>query len=856
MTTQGSLPLTNPPNAGVTCSAGGHPPSQAVAPGSDSTPPCWLGLVVSHRRLFDASQDGWMRPPHHSGFRLGHESFVAEDCSGRNIIPVRITFDVDRLPFRASRNNIELAAAGPHNEAKLQVVPWPAPLPLYAVSTIQVASDAQRTQLLAMADQLSNVSLPNAEVTVSTFEISSSAAEGAPLQETEEPLLQLPITLNAIQGAMAMAVWAVPPMEPWIDLLQCALARNGDGEGVAKEVAEKTSMLAAHWLQMPWLVSDRLSSVNDNAGGQERLWRAALHCMQWSTVEDNPLGPDALAELIAQTACPDGLNPTVKTWLEQTQQIVSAEATITCDDWQQNGAGLAIQLALLRPDPMKFKSWNHALLGLLPPGVWWAAAMLCGWRHGYRALDKNFKGESKLQEFLSVSALQSSWPDASSLILPLSQQSSLERAHKNGSYVLMWREQPVIRRPWKFRAKWYHADLTNVAGDRAARDLADQLGWLCIKQHFTLTEGRWEIVGKGCLSIDDEAAEGVELIGNLLKKDHAAWDKLTVKELRKRCKEQGIRLSYKGCKKRKNELINDLLKVNKITGKDSDHAALLETSRPGYLYVKGEVSLRLLSGASVTVEEKFDANNFCHRLATEPGNITNDPPKASSKDPDDAAEPETQMEKAVATQETGIIPGLQKESFHQQVSKIPGLVYQSEFITEAEEENLLAYIDRAEWSTELQRRVQHYGWRYDYKQRQIDESMHLGPLPQWAQGLAQKLVSEDWVKDLPDQVIVNEYCHDQGISAHIDSERSFTEYVATISLLETWDMVFRQRDSGKKVEIPLERRSVAILSGDARYKWTHEIPKRDSESVVDQDGRYKSEKRGRRISLTFRKTCL
>lgn len=854
----------NPPNAGVTCGADGHPPSQAVAPGADSTPPRWLGLVVSHRRLFDASQDGWMRPPHHSGFRLGHESFVAEDCSGRNVIPICIALDVDKLPFRDPRNDIERAAAQPHNEDKLRVVPWHAPLPLYAVRTIEVPSIAQRTQLLAMVDQFSNVSLPSAEVAVRAFEVSSPGGAGPAIQETETPLLHLPETLNAIQGAMAMAVWAVPSVEPWIDLLQCALARNGDGEGVAKEVAERAGKLDAQWLQMPWLVPDRLSSVHGDGGDQERLWRAALHCMQWSTVENNPPGPNALAALIARTACPDGLNPTVNAWLERTQQILRAEAAITCDDWQQNGAGLAIQLTLLRPDPMTFKPWNRTLL--LPPGVWWAAAILCGWYHGYRALDKSFRGKPRLQEFLSVSALQFSWPGTSSLMLPSSQQSSLERVYENGSYVLTWCECRVICKQWKSRTKWYHADLNNVAGSRAARDLAGRLGWLCIKQQLTLPEGHWKIVGKGRLSIDDEAAEEVELIDGLLKTNHAiskdldraTLGDLTVEKLRKCCNEQGIKLSFKGRKKRKNELIDDLLKANKATAKDSDRASLPEASYPLYLDVKGEVSLRLPPGASVTVEERLDINDFRHRLTTEPGDIKTDPPKVSGKDPDGAARPEAQMEKAVVTQESGIIPGLQKGSCYQQVSRISGLTYQPEFISKAEEEKLLNCINEVKWSTELRRRVQHYGWRYDYKKRQIDESMYLGPLPQWAQVLAQKLVNEKLIKDLPDQVIVNEYCCNQGIAAHIDAEGSFDEYVATISLLETWGMVFRHRDSEEKVEVPLERRSVAILSGDARYKWTHEIPKRDSEPVVGQDGKYKPEKkkRGRRISLTFRKMRL
>ena len=181
---------------------------------------------------------------------------------------------------------------------------------------------------------------------------------------------------------------------------------------------------------------------------------------------------------------------------------------------------------------------------------------------------------------------------------------------------------------------------------------------------------------------------------------------------------------------------------------------------------------------------------------------------------------------------------------------IRGLIYKPEFITEDEERRLLACIDESHWSHPIQRRVQHYGWRYDYTQRRIDASMRLGDLPAWAKELAHRLVDEGLVEDLPDQVIVNEYVGNQGISRHLDQPLSFAEHVATISLLETWGMVFRRRGSKDKVEIPLERRSVAILTGAARYQWTHEIPTRRSEPTgLDERPRVDRE---RRISLTFR----
>ncbi len=52
-----------------------------------------------------------------------------------------------------------------------------------------------------------------------------------------------------------------------------------------------------------------------------------------------------------------------------------------------------------------------------------------------------------------------------------------------------------------------------------------------------------------------------------------------------------------------------------------------------------------------------------------------------------------------------------------------------DFLTSAEENQLLAHIDGAEWLTDLSRRVLHFGYRYDYTSRNLDGAAHIGPLP-------------------------------------------------------------------------------------------------------------------------------
>jgi alkylated DNA repair dioxygenase AlkB len=182
---------------------------------------------------------------------------------------------------------------------------------------------------------------------------------------------------------------------------------------------------------------------------------------------------------------------------------------------------------------------------------------------------------------------------------------------------------------------------------------------------------------------------------------------------------------------------------------------------------------------------------------------------------------------------------------------IPGLTYVPNFISSDEEDSLLLQIDTQPWLTDLKRRVQHYGYKYDYKSRSIDSSMELGPLPLWASDLSDKLLSV--TSEKPDQVIVNEYLPGQGINNHIDCVPCFTSKIISLSLGSDCVMNLTNTWGEEKEVVPilLERRSLLILEGKARYLWMHGIPARKTDQIGDR-----VIERTRRVSLTFRKVIL
>jgi alkylated DNA repair dioxygenase AlkB len=178
----------------------------------------------------------------------------------------------------------------------------------------------------------------------------------------------------------------------------------------------------------------------------------------------------------------------------------------------------------------------------------------------------------------------------------------------------------------------------------------------------------------------------------------------------------------------------------------------------------------------------------------------------------------------------------------------PGIVYCDDFLSGEEEGSVAGCLDAGEWSTVLKRRVQHFGYLYDYRARTIAKDAYLGKLPGWLEVLAERLVARGYLVDMPDQVIANEYVPGQGISAHIDCVPCFGDTIISLSLLSQCEMVFREQHGSEALAVLLHSRSVISLSGAGRYDWTHEISARKSDFVngVKVD-------RGRRISLTFRK---
>ena len=143
--------------------------------------------------------------------------------------------------------------------------------------------------------------------------------------------------------------------------------------------------------------------------------------------------------------------------------------------------------------------------------------------------------------------------------------------------------------------------------------------------------------------------------------------------------------------------------------------------------------------------------------------------------------------------------------------EIVGLEIYPNFITAKEEKELINSIDNSPWLNDLKRRVQHYGYKYDYRARKIDNSLYLGALPSWSEIIIQKMLDDKIINFTPDQAIVNEY----------------------------------------KIGLFLEPRTLLVMKKESRYDWYHGIPQRKSDKFNGE-----IIKRTKRVSITYRKVII
>ncbi|KAG2196993.1 hypothetical protein INT47_006940 [Mucor saturninus] len=182
--------------------------------------------------------------------------------------------------------------------------------------------------------------------------------------------------------------------------------------------------------------------------------------------------------------------------------------------------------------------------------------------------------------------------------------------------------------------------------------------------------------------------------------------------------------------------------------------------------------------------------------------------------------------------------------------KVPGLSIVYDAVTQSEEEDLINAVDTQTWSglgispnPELKRRTQQYGHLFSYRYRKVLQEY--GPLPPFCQFFVDRILQHLWMPDTPNHLLVNEYNPGQGIMPHIDAPTLFGPIIMSLSLLSDCIMKFTQED--QSVDIILPRRSLAILTGEARYKYKHSISK-DLIETVDTLVIH----RDRRVSFTFR----
>lgn len=189
------------------------------------------------------------------------------------------------------------------------------------------------------------------------------------------------------------------------------------------------------------------------------------------------------------------------------------------------------------------------------------------------------------------------------------------------------------------------------------------------------------------------------------------------------------------------------------------------------------------------------------------------------------------------------------------ISNVPGLFQFHDFISEAEETRLVEALEgegACHWKpSTFNGECDSQGWgvRTDLAKRKVRKNVpNVGErdLPPFLCEVVQR-----WQKSCsvvanfqPNEANANSYQRDKGhrLTAHFDDRTLSGEVLVNLSLCSSCIMTFEKKGS-PPVPVTLPRRSLQVVTGRARYDFTHAIANTDLHAA-------------RRVSVTFRKAKL
>jgi alkylated DNA repair protein alkB family protein 4 len=174
---------------------------------------------------------------------------------------------------------------------------------------------------------------------------------------------------------------------------------------------------------------------------------------------------------------------------------------------------------------------------------------------------------------------------------------------------------------------------------------------------------------------------------------------------------------------------------------------------------------------------------------------------------------------------------------------LDGIYLVSDFLNENEENDLVNSIDNDVWISSQSGRIkQDFGIKINFKKQTIKTKYFTG-MPMYSKQIIERLQTHRVLNDFQSVELCNlDYCSQRGshIDPHIDDIWIWGERLITINLLSNTilSLIPNEKDTNKIIYIPLPRRWMVVLYGDARYEYKHAIQRQHIQA--------------RRLAVTFR----